>query len=181
MALKIDYKFVYNYIIRFLFFHKFFNYNTYAMPKLKALIIYFSVNEMEAVDNPKTFNYFFLIRFFFGKRAFFTKYSNFTSFSRNFYNFNVQVFFNKCDYFFPIFFLVNDMLPFVSNKFFSYFFVPTNANIFILRFFDMNLFLEKKTNAGLYSLNNNLNFKFFFECSDYELNDHFLYFFKILW
>ena len=181
MLLKIDYNFNLKYVLRFLFLQKYpFITNTFAMPYLNILLLFFSINEVEQLDDPRTFNYFFLFRFFFGKKSFFTKFFSFFSYNRNFYNFNVQIFFKKIYCFFPLFFLVNDLLPLTNINFLSWFFNPTKHNIFILRFFDMNLFLEKKTNAGLYNLVNNLNYKFFFECSDYDSCELLLILFKVL-
>jgi len=150
------------------------------MPYLNILLLFFSVNEIEQLDDSRTFNYFYLFRFFFGKKSFFTKFVSFFSYNRNFYNFNIQIVFKKSYCFFPLFFLVNDLLFLTNINFFTWFFNPTKHNVFILRFFDMNLFLEKKTNAGLYSLVNNLNYKFFFECSDYDSSELLLILFKVL-
>lgn len=182
MFLKVDCNFTYRYTLRSILMHRYFYFkNFFELPTLNSLLIYFSINEVEQLEDPRTFNYFYLIRFFFGRKSFFTKFSSFFSHNKNYYSFNVQIFLNKNDLFFPLFFLSNDLLALTSSKFINYFFTPTRFDIFVLRFFDMNLFLEKKTNAGLYNLLNNLNYKFFFECSNYEINELFLISFKILW
>jgi hypothetical protein len=63
------------------------------------------------------------------------------------------------------------------------FFFSRNRDFFILfflRFFDMNTFTEKKTNAGLYFLSGNINFKFFFRCYDLDFCKIFLNFFRVI-
>lgn len=165
MLTKQDYYFTYKYVLRFLLAQQYgFFLNTYNVPTLDRLLLYFSINELEYLDDYRTFNYHYLFRFFFGQKCFFTRFDSFFRLNRTFFNFNVQVFLKKRICFFPLFLLVNDLLVFTSNSYLKLFFMPLSQNgcLFYLRFFDLNLFLEKKTNAGLYYLVNNLNFKFFF-------------------
>lgn len=155
--------------------------NIYSLPVLRNLLVYFSVKDLEFLDDDRIFNVFFLFRFFFGRKAFITKFSSFFSLNVRTYSFNVQIFYS-CNYcFFPLFFFVNDILANSSSK--PKFFFSKNKESYILfffRFFDMDSFMEKKVNAGLYFLKDNINFKFVFQCYDFDFCEIFLNFFRLI-
>lgn len=169
MLLKVDYFFTYKHVLRFLLLQKYiYFYNTFMIPFLRSLLVFISVNKLLQLDDPRSFNYFYLFRFYFGKRCFFTKFSTITSFSSTSYSFNIQVSLKDKRCYFPLFFLINDLLALSSRAYWGFFFMwRFNGIYFFFRFFDLNLFLQKKTNAGLYFLYNNLNYKFFFQYSDF--------------
>jgi hypothetical protein len=182
MLLKQDFYFTYKNVLRFYLLQKCdFFLNSFELPFLTSLLLYFSVSELEDLDDGRAFNYFFLFRFFFGKKAFLTKFDSSFRLNRTFYSFTIYIFFQKRNCFFPLFFLVNDLLAFSSDKYIKIFFMPHRSGCsFFLRFFDMNLFLEKKTNSGLYYLYDNLNFKFFFKLSGWLPCDFLLSTLKVL-
>lgn len=169
MSLKVDYNFTYNNTLRFMLIQKFgFFSNVMEIPVVQSLIIFFNIRDLEDLDDTCIYNYFYLVRFFFGKKCYFKKYSYFFNLGRYFYSFTVQTCFNVREVYFPIFFFVNDLLMFTSKSNFKVLHQFTlNKNIFIIPFFDMNLFLEKKTNLGLYNLKNYINFKFFIKGGDF--------------
>lgn len=172
--LKVDYFFNYKFLLRFLLIHKsvfLFN-NSFGLSFLHTLLVYFSINELESFDDTRTINYFYLFRFFFGCRCYIVGFSTVSSYNKVIYNFNVQIFLKNRNCFFSVFFLVNDILSsYISFSFFKFFYMSLKKGdiYFFVRFFDMNFFLERKTNPGLYDLIDNLNFRFFFKCSDLEL------------
>jgi len=169
MLLKVDYFFTYRYVLRFLLLQKYIYFNnTFTLPVLRSLLVFFSVADVPKLDDPRSFNYFYLFRFFFGKRCFFIKFSSVIGFNSVSYSFNIQMFLRNKSCFFPLFFLINDLLFLSSKNYWKFFFISRlNGCFFFLRFFDLNLFLQKKTNAGLYFLYDNLNYKFFFQYSDF--------------
>lgn len=72
--LEIDYYFFYNNIIRNILFLKMFNLrNTYAIPYLKKICLFFSLFHINDIDDVQIYNYLYLFKYFFGKRAFLTK------------------------------------------------------------------------------------------------------------
>jgi hypothetical protein len=181
MTLRLDFSFMYKNVFRFLLINKAFLSNTHELPILKSLLIYFSVKDLEFLDDERLFNFFYLFNFFFGRRAFITRFSSSFNLNVRTYTFNVQVFFSSKYCYFPLFFLANDLLAVSSYKPSIFFSRNKDLRIlFYLRFFDMNLFLEKKTNAGLYYLKDNINFKFSFQSSDLDLCSIFLNFYRLI-
>jgi hypothetical protein len=60
-----------------------------------------------------------------------------------------------------IFFLLNDLIPFVEKINIKMGLFSSSLNIFYLLIKDYNIFGEKKTNLGLFFLKSFLNIKFF--------------------
>jgi len=80
MKLNIDLFFTYKYTIRFLLLHKLgYDYNTYNLPKISKLILFFSLNKLEDIDSLEIYNYFYLFKYFFGQKAFLTKTKSYFS------------------------------------------------------------------------------------------------------
>lgn len=176
MLLKVDFNFNYKYLFRQLFIQKFVEiHSSLFIPFFYKLLVYFSINELELWDDSRVYNYFYFFRFFFGSKCFFVSFKSFFSYSKTSYSFSLQGFFNKFRCFFPMFFLVNDLL-FLSSDTYFYSFFNFEKLFLILRFFDLNLVAEKKTNLGLYYLYDNLNFKFFFRTKIFDA-DIFVFFF----
>ena len=61
--------------------------------------------------------------------------------------------------FFPINFLINDIMPVINREFLHVKFFKNCVKFSIL---DMNIFLEKKNAVGFFNLKEPLNYKFFF-------------------
>lgn len=166
MLNTVDYFFNYKYLARFLLLHKIDCFeNTFQLPRLRSLVFYFTISGLEDLDDVRTFNYFYLFHFFFGNRSFFTKFNSVFSLGRTFYSFNVQSFFLGRLCFFPISFIVNDVLSLINKNNYSYHFYNS---AFCMSFYDMNLFLEKKNNLGLFNLRNFLNYKIFFSNLNFD-------------
>ena len=160
MLNTVDYFFNYKYIARFILLHKsncFFN--THELPLLRGLLFYFSISGLEDLDDVRTFNYFYIFRFFLGNKSFFTKFKSDFRLGHTFYSFHVQSFFSGRFCFFPVSFLVNDVLSVININTYSYF---CSGSVFCMSFYDLNFFLEKKNNLGLFNLKNVLNCKLFF-------------------
>jgi hypothetical protein len=177
MLLKVDFFFSYKYVLRFVLIQQYgFFFNTFQIPFLKNLLIFFSINDLEDLDDARSFNYFYLFKFFFGNKSFFTRFRSFFSLGKTYYSFNIQSFFSGRFCFFPLFFLINDLLALTNSNHYKIFYLAFDSVSF--SFFDLNLFLEKKTNVGLFSLRDCLNFRFIFSCSDFVVRDLLLHLFK---
>jgi hypothetical protein len=178
MFSDVDYFFNYRYIVRFVLTHKLNCFsNTFQVPELKCLVFFFSINELLDLEDVRTFNYFYIFRFFLGNRSFFTKFNSFFSLGRTFYTFNVQSFFAKRFMYFTLLFLVNDVLAFMKRSNYSYFF---GVGSFTINFYDMNVFLEKKTNLALFSLKDFLGCRFFFSLKNFRFYSLFLNILKLI-
>jgi len=173
MLADVDYFFVYKHLLRFILLHKTNSFrNTFAVPSLKSLVLFVSLANVEYLEDSYFFNFIYLFRFFYGNRSFFSKFKTSYSLGRTYHSFTIQSFFFKRQCFFPIFFLINDVLA-VTSKF-NYHFFFKNSNVFMVQFFDMNLFLEKKTNIGLFNLSSFLNYKLFFSLRNFRFYKLFL-------
>jgi len=155
-----DLFFYYKYIVRFFFYNKssyLSNLNCFLIPKFWKVHLFFEILDLIDLDDPKIFNYFYLFRFFFGKKAFYSRYS--TRFSLNvlYHNFLVNLVFTKKEIYFCINFFVNEIFPYLNKKNLN---INFSSNEVVI--YDMAIFLEKKTNIGLFSLRDSLNVTFFF-------------------
>ena len=84
--LNIDFYFTYKNTLRFLLLLKLNSLkyiNTYNLPILSKLKIFFSLSKFLDKDNISIYNYFYLFKFFFGRNAFLSKYKNFYKFFQN--------------------------------------------------------------------------------------------------
>jgi hypothetical protein len=78
MSFLIDFLFTYKYTLRFLFINKLGNIkNTLNIPKIKKLIYFFSLKNLEDIDSVQIYNNFYLFKFFLGRNAFFSKTKSF--------------------------------------------------------------------------------------------------------
>ena len=158
----VDYNFNYNHILRFMLIHKNSNItNSYIVPKIDKIILYFCLNYIENLDEAFIYNYFYLFRYFFGRRAFFTKSKVLFSLRKYYYTFDIKVLFTKKEVFFPIAVFLNEFQNILLPEYVGYFSYSPLSSTFVIRLFDLTLFMEKKTNLGLFNLSHCLNFKFF--------------------
>lgn len=164
--MSVDYFFNYMHVVRFLLVHKvnFFG-NSLELPFLKKSSFFFSVVDLSEGDDARIFNYFYLLKFFFGVPAFFANFRKRFSLGRTFYSFYIVSFFTRHLAYFPLFFLVNDMLAMTNKSNYSYF---VREHCFHVSFYDMNLFLEKKNNVGLFSLKDYLSSRFVFSAKNFK-------------
>lgn len=159
---KLDLFFSYKFVYRFLLINQWGLFvNTYQLPIFQKLIIFFRIYSLTDLDDVRSFNYVYLIRFFFGKKAFFRKYFTKFHLGVTYFSFIVNCFFFKEHSFFPLGVFINDFLFFSSDQyFFSSLFY--SGKFFSFWFTDMNIFIEKKTNVGFHNLKDPLGFSLFF-------------------
>lgn len=175
---SIDYLFNYNYLLRFMLVHKTDAVgNTFQLPFLKSLLFSFSILDLVDLDDPRVFNYYYLFRFFFGAKAFFTNFRSKFVLGRTFYSFHVVSFFFRRGVFFPLHFLVNDVVALANKNSYGYF---LDGSSFTMSFFDMNLFLEKKNNLALFNLRNPLVLRFDFSSKSFSFYAMLLNLLKII-
>lgn len=160
--MSLDFLFHYRYNLRNLLILKFNKLNnSFMLPRLSKIILFFVIRKLDLLDQPKIYNYFYLVRFFFGKRAFINKYNSYFSLGKTYYNFDIVSIFTNIDMYPAIYFFVNDVQPFVNLKLARNYYFRSNS-FFSLLFWDLNVFTEKKTNIGLYDLCDPLQFKIYF-------------------
>lgn len=166
MFSSVDCSFNYRHMVRFLLVHKadvFFS--TFELPFLKKLIFFFSVIDLGDLEDPRVFNYYYLLRFFFGSKAFFTSFKSKFLLGRTFYSFNIVSFFFQRFIFFPLFFLTNDVVPLTNKNTYGHY---LDGPCFTMSFFDTNVFLEKKNNLALFNLKNPLVARFIFSSKHFQ-------------
>lgn len=165
---KTDILFNYNSITRFVLLHKLSVENTFFIPSLHKLVCYFSIKNLEDLNDVKIYNYFFFFKFFFGSRAFLTGYRTDQGFGHTAYNFNVQIILRKLDLSFPFSFIVNDIMPIIDNDYLYCNLKKLDYFICNITIKDMNIFSEKKTNLGLFNLKDHFNLKFYVSAKNME-------------
>ena len=166
-VLKNDLFFSYKSVIRYLLINKYgFFINTNQLPFLKKIVIFFNIYNLIDLEDSRSFNYAYFFRFFFGKRSFFTKSINIFHLGVNFFSFSVQCFFYKSFSFFPLHFFLNDVLAVTDKQFFKFNFYLGSISFFLFSFYDMSIFIEKKTNIGFYNLKDPIYYKLFFTGTD---------------
>lgn len=166
MSATVDYYFNYRYLVRFFLVHKVDIFSSsFELPFLGQMTALFSVIDLSDTDDPRTFNYYYLFRFFLGTKGFITNVKTKFLLGRTFYSFNIVSFFSKRFLFFPLHFLVNDVIASSNKNTYGYY---RDGLCFTMSFFDTNVFLEKKNNLGLFTLKNPLVVKFFFSSRSFE-------------
>lgn len=135
--------------------------NCMLIPKINKNIFYFCLNYIDDIDTVSIYNYFYLFRFFFGKKAFFTKEKVLFSLRKYYYTFKICILFEKKEVYFPISIYINEFQNLLLDEFVGSFSYSPLSSSFVIRIFDMTLFMEKKTNLGLFHLQHCLNLKFF--------------------
>jgi len=76
----IDYSFFYKFTVRSIIAYKFFTIgNTYNIPFISKLLLFFSLANIEDIHIVSAYNYAYLFRFFFGRKACFSRFKSFFS------------------------------------------------------------------------------------------------------
>lgn len=169
MLSSLDYSFNYKFFSRFLIMHKLNLLNNFTLPIIDKIIFFFSLKDLETLDDARVYNYFFFFKFFLGRRAFFSGYKSFFNLGKTTFNVKIQMILNKSDVFNALLFMSNDVFAFLDLSYISAKMSRKADNTFIISYIlkDMNLFVEKKTNVGLFNLRDPLNMKLFiFSSSD---------------
>ena len=182
MKLNIDLFFTYKYTLRFLLTQKLDAcYNTYTIPNISKLILYFSLNKLEDLDSIEIYNYFYLFKHFFGRKAYLSKTKSQFSLGKWYYNFNIKIILNKSkDIYIMLFYFTNNILKNIDSSFINKGFLSKKLNIFFFIIKDMNIFSEIKTNLGLFNLKKSLNINIYFTGIDFQKSNIYLNNIKIL-
>jgi hypothetical protein len=140
--------------------------NTFYLPALIKLKIFFLLIKKQDKDNISISNYFYLFKFFFGKKAFLSKYKTFYNLGIWYYSFKVFIFINKNEVYPILLYFFNDFLNLIEKNFFNFGILNKNFNIFYLVLKDLTIFNEKKTNLGLFNLEDFFNIYLYFSGCD---------------
>ena len=146
--------------------------NTFSLPYLSKLFLFFSIVNSNTLEDTVIYNYFYLFRFFLGKKAFINNYRSFYSLRVTYHSFDICVNLRHSAAFFPICFYVNDLHRFLSLKGYRHYFL--NNFCYSIAIEDTNLFTERKTNLGLYNLKHSLNYRFYIANGDFDSTKLFL-------
>lgn len=160
--------------VRFLMLHKFFFEHSLNIPFVKRLDLSFVLQNLEDADDVQISNYFYFFRFFFGRRAFVTQFNYFFSLGMTYYNITVMVYFLKNNVFFPMSFFSNDIFQKTKKTALD---ISHYQGSSIIELNDLQYFVERKTNVGLFNLYSGLSIAFYFNSVQVE-NEIFLSFFK---
>lgn len=164
--LKIDSSFNINNLIRFIMLHKIQIKNSFLIPKFSKIVCYFSLKNLEDLDDVKIYNYFYFFKFFLGYNAFVANYNMIQGYGKTTYNLRIQIVLCKNHIIFPLSFFASDLLPIVDKDYLELKFRKLKGYHVNLLINDMNIFTEKKTNIGLFNLKDGLNIKFFIKNSN---------------
>ena len=156
--LSLDFFFHYKNIIRFIFCKRFFILNSYLLPSLSKLLIFFNILNLDDISSLSISNCFYLIKYFFGRRLFIVKFVTKFNLGLYYVNFFLESIIRNLDMYFYISFLISDIFPFLTFDYISLILKNKYLNI-ILK--DMSFFSEKKNNVGFFNLKDSLNIKFF--------------------
>lgn len=165
--LLIDYNSFYSYTIRQILVHKLVLFkNRYDIPKINKLLYFFNLTKIEDLDDVQIYNYLYLFRYFFGKRAYLTRVKSFFNVGKWTYSLSVVLYYNSNKLYQNFFFFLNDFylkseLLFLNKGHFSY----IDKKYFVI-LKDLTLFSERKTNLGLFYLQQPLNLHIFYSGCD---------------
>lgn len=111
---------------------------------------------LDNLQDSKLFNYFYLSRYFFGhpSQVFFLK--KYFILGKNYHNLELGFYLNKSRVFVPLSLFVFQIQPLVNLSLTRDFVISSNSLQLILR--DPSIFSERKTNTGLFDLNDPLTF-----------------------
>lgn len=114
----LDFFFYYKYITRFILFLKksAFKYNFIDILEIKKLIVYFSLKNIQDLNNLAISNYYYYFKYFFGKIPFFSSYKYTFKLNINYYNFIILYNFKKKDIYYVFYFLINDICSYISKN-----------------------------------------------------------------
>jgi hypothetical protein len=157
----LDFFFYYKYIIRFILFLKksTSKYNFIDILEIKKLIVYFSLKNIQDLNNLALSNYYYYFKYFFGKIPFFSSYKYTFKLNISYYNFIILYNFKKKDIYYVFYFLINDIYSFISKNAIN---IKKENNYWEFTINDMNFFIEKKNSIGFFHLKDYVNFKCIF-------------------
>jgi hypothetical protein len=157
---KIDFFFHYKHVCRFLLTQKLdISLNVFTIPKVTKALLFFVVKNLVDLEDIQLSNYFYLLKFFLGKKAYFSKFKSTFSLNVLYHSFLVQLSLKGKHLYFSIFFVTNEVFPFLGKTLLAVKNLKFYAQFSVL---DMNIFVEKKTNVGFFNLKEPLNFRFYY-------------------
>lgn len=140
--------------------------NTLNIPYLSKLSFFFSLSKFTDKDQISILNYFYLFKFFFGKNAFLSKYKSYYNLGTWYHNFKIFIIINKKDIYPILFYYLNDFLNVIDKIYFRYGIYSSKFNILYIVLKDLTSFSERKTNYGLFNLEDSLNLHLYFSGGD---------------
>jgi len=169
MLNSVDYFFNYKFAIRFCILHKLgLISNNFSIPFVEKIVLYFSLKDLETLDDARIYNYSYFFRFFLGQRSFFSGYKSFFNLGKTTFSVKVQLILSKSDIFGSLLFFSNDVFSFMDLSYVSAKFSKKKNNLYLFSYTikDMNIFVEKKTNVGLFNLKDPLDLRVFVFSAD---------------
>lgn len=155
-------------VVRFALIHKTEIINSYDIPFTERVDISFIIKELTDINDASIYNYNFLSIFFFGKRIFFLKFEENFLLNKYYFKFIIRICLKEREFFSNLLFLLNDVIPLLGQEHIYYSKISKNYNNFRFEILDMNIFLDKKNNIGLFFL------KFPLSISIFILHSNFL-------
>jgi len=165
MLNSIDLSLNYKFLSRFFIMHKLNLFkNNFQIPFIKKIVLFFSLKDLDTFDDPRFYNYFFFFKFFLGKKAAFYGYNSFFNLGKTTFSIKVQLVLSKNDVYNTLLFFSNDILSFIDPLYIGVKHFEKANRLYCICYLikDMNLFVEKKTNIGLFHLKDPLNIQLFF-------------------
>lgn len=137
--------------------------NSFNNNKIQKIVAYFSLKDLIDLNDVRLYNYYYFFKFFFGVKPFLTRFRDISTFRKTEFTFNIQFIFHKTQAYQALYFILNDVLPFMGRRGFeSTLKQYKTCNILVYEIQRFNVFLLKKTNLGLLNLIDSLNFKIYF-------------------
>jgi len=160
--MNLDYYFFYKYNIRYITILKYNGvFSIFAIPNIAKMLFCFNLKNLKDMDDVQSYNYFYVFRFFFGRCGYINNYRSSFKLGLWSYSFKIVLTFNNIqDIYYNLYYIGNDLLAFLdkSAKYIKLFSLANH--IYNLHIKDSNIFGEKKTNLGLFSLKQQFNIKF---------------------
>lgn len=160
---KVDLYFNYKYTFRFLLLNSVSHItNNYNLADINKTVVYFPLRNLIDLNDVRIYNYCFFFKFFFGIKPLFSQFKDISTYGKTQYLFNIQIILTKKDVFSVLYFLSNDVLPFMARRGFGLYMNYTRKILRVVYTIDkFNVFLVKKSNLGLMNLNDPLFFKIY--------------------
>jgi len=143
MLNSISYSFNNRFLSRFIIMHKLNLDQVNLMPTLNKIVLFFSLKDLETLDDVRIYNYFYFFKFFFGLRASFAGYKSFFNLGKTTFNVKIQLILTNNDIYSCLKFFSNDVFALLDL---SYIFLKTSKifdNVYVYNYVlkDMNMLL----------------------------------------
>jgi len=154
MLYSVDYFLNTKSISSFLLMHKFHCFKDSVSTKIERINLYFFLKDIITLEDARIYNYFYFFKFFLGITAFFSGYKSFFDRGKTTFDIKIQALATKSNIYKVLLFFSNDVLSLLDTSYLSFSITQKNKHFFVANYVlkDMNLFTEKKTNVGLFNL-----------------------------